>query len=253
MADSILYNQEVTAEMLNDIAIDLGNTSFNGFGEEKFGADKLNEITSSLVSKGVLTSDNQCKPIVNGNYVSIQTGTIVFGNGAKKKITEVVNVEKKKGTYIYALNNVSAGICKITVSETDPATDATLSEDDYVAIAKISSGGSLTDKREFSAAKVKMPVANQYTEHEFSITFNSDANYFYPIGEIDVATPACIACYNGKYVILNEGEQSGVLIVSNESSQSAGIYFVRNGGIIKIYGQAYSSGNPYITFTILFA
>ena len=92
MADGIYYNAEVTSDDLNDLARDLGNTSFNGFGEEKFGADELNGITASLVSKGILTSESKCQPIISDGNVNIQPGTIVFQNGAKKAIKEVLSV-----------------------------------------------------------------------------------------------------------------------------------------------------------------
>ena len=122
MSDSILYNQEVTTETLNDIAIDLGATSFNGFTTNKFGADELNGITQALATKGILLSGNQCKPVVSSGKVYIQTGTIVFDNGAKKVITEPVEAALENDTYIYALNNVALGVCEIVVSSAQPAT-----------------------------------------------------------------------------------------------------------------------------------
>lgn len=159
MSDSILYNQEVTSEILNDIAIDLGNTSFNGFGEEKFGADELNNITASLVSKGVLLSQDKCKPILNGDNVNIQTGIIVFENGAKKKLTEVVNVPLVKSSYIYALGKDTS--CEIIVSSNDPTTDEAVMLQDYVQIAQIDSNGVLIDKRIYSVSKVITPTQEE--------------------------------------------------------------------------------------------
>jgi hypothetical protein len=156
--DSILYNQEVTSDMLNDIAIDLGHTSFNGFGEDKFGADELNNITSSLVSKGILMSGNQCKAIISNGNVHIQPGVIVFNNGAKKKITEAVSVPLQINTYIYALNKISAGTCEIIVSANNPEEDAEIMNQDYIPICYIDAEGVLTDKRIFSSAKVRRTV-----------------------------------------------------------------------------------------------
>ena len=153
MTDSILYNQEVTAEILNDIAIDLGNTSFSGFGEEKFGADALNDITKSLVTKGILQSESRCRPIKSDGYINIQPGVIVFENGAKKKITEVISVPCEAGTYIYAQNDITAGRCEIKVSETAPVTG------DFVMLATVDSEGKMLDIREFSNAKVEIPTA----------------------------------------------------------------------------------------------
>lgn len=156
MADEILYNGTVTSDTLNNIAIDLGNTSFNGFGTEKFGADELNGITASLVTKGILQSGDMCRPVLTNGKVNIQTGIIVFGNGAKKKITEVVSVDCINSTYIYALNNQSMGTCEIVVSETAPT------EGDFVKLASVSSAGALTDLREISTAKVALKTGNNY-------------------------------------------------------------------------------------------
>ena len=156
MADEILYNGTVTSDTLNNIAVDLGNTSFNGFGTEKFGADELNGITASLVTKGILQSGDMCRPVQANGKVNIQTGIIVFANGAKKKITEIVSVDCINGTYIYALNNQSMGTCEIAVSETAPT------EGDFVKLASVSSAGALTDLREISTAKVALKTGNNY-------------------------------------------------------------------------------------------
>lgn len=156
--DTILDNQEVTAQTLNDIAVDLGNTSFNGFGENKFGADELNGITSSLVSSGILSSDNKCQPYISGNKVYINTGVIAFANGAKKKITEPVELELIANTYIYALNDTAHNICKIIVSEAAPT------DNDFVNLCEIDADGTLIDKRMIAKAKVELPTeGNSYS------------------------------------------------------------------------------------------
>ncbi len=151
--DSILYNQEVTAEILNDIAIDLGATSFNGFGEEKFGADALNAITADLVGKGILDYGGKCQPIKSGESINIQTGIIVFSNGAKKKIEEVVALALEKNSYIYAKNDVLLGVCELVAADTAPQSG------DFVMIAQVDNSGNVLDVREFSKAKVAIPTA----------------------------------------------------------------------------------------------
>ena len=160
--DSILDNQEVTAQILNDIAIDLGHTSFNGFGENKFGADELNGITGDLVSPGILSSDNKCEPYISDEKVYINTGTIVFANGSKKKITEIMELDLITNSYIYALNDTAHNVCKIVVSETAPT------EDDFVNLCEIAADGTLTDKRVIAKAKVELPTEG----NSFSFTEN---------------------------------------------------------------------------------
>lgn len=158
MTDSVLDNQVITADILNDIAIDLGHTSFNGFGEEKFGADELNAITGDIVSAGILSSYNKCKPVIQENKVYIDTGIIVFNNGAKKKITDGgVYVALINNSYIYASNDTVTNTCSIIVSQTEPA------DGDFVNIASIGEDGTLVDRRMIAKAKVELPTeGNSY-------------------------------------------------------------------------------------------
>ena len=172
MASGVYYNQEVTAEMLNGMAADLGHTSFNGFGDEKFGANELNKITGDLVSAGVLISGNMCRVIKddNGNII-LQTGVIVFANGAKMEITSPVTIDADVGTVIYALNDTLQGKCSIEVAESYPT------EGDFVKLCRVNADGSLMDNR--TVAKAKMELYTGNTQKDFileSISLNDD-NY----------------------------------------------------------------------------
>lgn len=155
----ILDNQKVTTETLNNIAIDLGATTFNGFSENKFGVDELNNITKTLVSKGITQGANRCKPYLSGSDLYINTGTIIFATGAKIRITSPQKVTAEAGTYIYALNDTSRNIAEITVSETKPTTG------DFVMLAYLDADGTLTDMRKFAKANVALSAAQTpYTE-----------------------------------------------------------------------------------------
>jgi len=153
VATTILDEQEVTAAVLNDIAIDLGATSFNHFGEDKFGASELNEITKALVNPGILLSENSCKPSVENGILTIATGTIIFNSGAKIKITSPLKLTVSNSTYIYALNNTAYNKGEIVVSSSAPSGDT-------VMIAQISAEGTLIDKRAFSTLKVTITTPN---------------------------------------------------------------------------------------------
>lgn len=150
----ILDNQEVTTDTLNNIAIDLGATTFNGFTTNKFGVDELNNITKSLVSKGVTQGSNKCKPYLSGSDLYISTGTIIFDTGAKIRITSPQQVTAQVSTYIYALNDTSRNIAEIVVSETKPTTG------DFVLLAYLDENSKLTDMREWSRSNVLL-TSNQ--------------------------------------------------------------------------------------------
>ena len=178
--DGVYYNQIVTEEVLNAMATDLGATDFNNFtGIEKFGADKLNEITQSLVSEGILISGDMCRCVKTDTGIIIMPGTIVFKSGAKKTISENISIEAANSTVVYALNNIVAGTCTIEVSDAFP-TDTTI---DYVPLCEISSSGELIDKRSVATAKCKLNFNNGY-EITLSGTVNSYTKYS-KIGTID--------------------------------------------------------------------
>lgn len=144
----ILDNQEVTTETLNNIAVDLGATSFNGFTENKFGADALNDITKELVGRGITQGGNKCKPYLSGSDLYINTGTIIFASGAKIRVTEPQKVTKQANTYIYAFNDTAQNTAQIVVSETEPTTG------DFVKLAYVDENGAVSDRRQWAESNV---------------------------------------------------------------------------------------------------
>ena len=153
--DSILDNQEVTADVLNAISADLGRSVDLGGDDlkfsatEKFGADKLNSITGDITGAGVLLSGNGCNVIVSGDKIYVQDGIIVFNSGAKKTITANVEIGNTSQTkqYIYAYNNTAANMIQLVASEEAPSVG------DYVMLAEVT-GNTVVDKRTVSFSKV---------------------------------------------------------------------------------------------------
>lgn len=182
--NSIMDNQALTADILNDIVIDLGVTSFSTFtGLNQFGADELNEITKALVTNGILYYGNQCAPSWNASEqtLTINTGVMVFNSGQKKKIKDspVTISNISPGSYIYAHNNIANNTCEIIASYSLP-TDTNA---DYLEIAYIDSNNRMTDRRSF--AKTNMPYNNQtgrnYTySREFTLDFPYRSNISIP-------------------------------------------------------------------------
>ena len=135
MSDDFLDNQEITAEDLNNIAIDLGSADFSHFQNGvPTAVSELNKITADLVSPGVLLKDNRCAVGVVDNKITVDTGVIVFNNGAKKRITELQTLDLIEGTanYVYAMNDVENNITTLNVAESYPV------EGDYVVLGIIS-------------------------------------------------------------------------------------------------------------------
>ena len=182
MSTGFYYNQEVTAAMLNDTAIDLGATSFSQYGTEKFGCAELNKITQALVSSGVLTSGGALRPVVKtdsaGKYIAIQDGTAVFNDGARctqPSRVAYARVSSLKGEKIYILNDTANGRAILMHSSEYPTAA------DYVKIAEISSSGTVKDTRTICSAKVELTSGNVYIEKALtpsgrtaSATFTAD-------------------------------------------------------------------------------
>lgn len=152
MSESILDNQEVTAEILNNISIDLGNDDLTFTSTEKFGADKLNKITGDLVGAGILTGGtnhgNNCKIYISNGKIYVKSGIMVFADGKKKTIekdTEIADVQSS--CVVYALNDVSLNKIEIAVSSNYP------SSGDFVKLATIKDGAVL-DNRNIAMSKV---------------------------------------------------------------------------------------------------
>jgi len=154
----ILDNQEVTTEILNNIAIDLGATDFSAFDSTPFGVDRLNQITSELVTSGILLSGEKCAVTASESKVNIATGIIVFENGAKIRLTEPVSFDLIVNTYIYALNDTATNTAQILATEAEPV------DGDFVMLAFIGEDGTVTDKRGFAMSKVLLPSGNSYLE-----------------------------------------------------------------------------------------
>lgn len=189
MSSGIFYNQSVTANDLNEIASDLGATSFNGFGTEKFGASELNNITKDLVGKGYLNVKNKCKPTVSadGSKIIVQSGIVVFENGAKKVIENTLEISFGVGRKYYFLNEISSGLCRLWWTSADYP-----SEGDYVPLCEVTSDGTLIDKRVFSVAKVNLGAVENNKTLDMEYTFD-----IYKDKAISGTLPLDFTGYNG--------------------------------------------------------
>lgn len=175
MGSGIFYNQSVTLDDLNNIAIDLGATSFNGFGENKFGAAELNNITKDLVGKGYLLKGNKCKVSASGDNLVILDGIVVFENGAKKEIAENLTAACVKGKVYYFLNDTASGTCRLCAEDDYP------SSGDFVPLCEVQSDGTIVDKRVLSVAKVNLSASENNRTEDIEVTINVDddnENYF---------------------------------------------------------------------------
>lgn len=147
---------EVSAETLNQIAVDLGCVEFaegdNAFVEgTEYTIDALNRITSSLVTAGILLIGERCAVSWDStnNKILIKDGVCVFSSGAKLRIEsgKVLTLDLVEGgtNYVYALHNPNTNTISIVASltEADAASD-------YVPLAQIDENRNVTDRRQYA-------------------------------------------------------------------------------------------------------
>lgn len=244
MADNVstfTEGQDVTSDMLNDIVKDLGNADFSYFTDgEPYAVDKLNEITKALVTKGVLMSENKCAVTYSNGNITVGTGTIVFGNGAKMKMTSArtFSAYTSKATYVYAKHDTATNKIAIWKSTNEVV------EDDYIVVlALVALDGTVTDLRPFCKAKCNLNVANQTYSTSISLSYrDTDDNENDNSVTIDVGyegfNAALIRCTS------NSAAYRGVgYIIFDKSGETVQTDVI---GDRKIFVRAKQQGTKYI-------
>lgn len=236
MSDEFLDNQIVTAADMNNIAIDLGYSDYSHFPETppQSAVSALNQITSDLVSKGVLILGNKCNVTASGGTAYVDTGVIVFDSGAKKRIEAVQSLSLTAGSinYIYAINDTVNNTIELVCSTEEPSTG------DFVMLAEVSENGKVTNKCNYSSAKVNVPTKNSYQKLSYSFyvkTTDYDISDWMLYGSISTE----IDNYN--FIILknkNDYEYKIAKFENGETITKIGILelkFVRDGFNIDVY------------------
>lgn len=181
------FNEEVTAEMLNNIGKDLGLAEFSYFENDMpYAVHLLNKITSDLVGSGVLRTEKNgglgCEVIEQEGRAYVQAGVIVFDSGAKIRITEPVGLDLLPDSTIFAVYDANLGTARIETASEVPSTG------DCVLLAKTDESGNISDKRSACVAKAVMTADPQNVYYEFEescLTEASEAEF-----EVDVGTGA---------------------------------------------------------------
>lgn len=137
-------NDIITASELNNIAADLGETTFSNYNDSQtYNIDNLNDITAAIVTKGILSRFDRCACSLIGTVLTIKTGIIVFESGAKIRITsnKIINIPDSTNKYfVFAHRDATTGAATIQVQTALPDSG------DIVELCEID-GGILTDKR----------------------------------------------------------------------------------------------------------
>ncbi len=152
-----------------------------------YGADHINAIRTSILTKGVIEeSDTSCKAVLTDVGVLIQQGQAVFDDGCRIEV-DADGVEREfvlgQINYVYFYNNTLAGVCEVIVSTVLP-------EGDCVILAEIDAEGVITDKREF--AELKTAETQRYIEiFQDQISLDTDAVPGEALGTIKLPKSNC--------------------------------------------------------------
>lgn len=148
MADFV-YDQLVTSQDLNNIAIDLGAGNFSVFTDSSpYAVDKLNEITSALVGSGISSALDKFKISINNDGIVVGAGMAIFKSGRKIKLTEPLTLPLQTGD-VYFEENQSTGNVSLNIGE--------LPVDNYIHLATINEDLTISDRRVYAKAKVLLP------------------------------------------------------------------------------------------------
>lgn len=145
-----VYDEMVTAQSLNEIAVDLGAGDFSTFtNNTPYAVGKLNEITKTLVGSGISSSLNKFKITVSEDNIVIGTGIAFFESGKKFKLTAPITLPFQAGE-LYLYEKLSTGVVSINIGE--------LPADNYVHLATIKEDATFVDRRMTARAKVLLPT-----------------------------------------------------------------------------------------------
>lgn len=152
-----------------------------------YGADNINAIRASILTKGVVEETvTSCKVVAKNSGVTIMQGQAVFGDGCRIEVdSEGVDlaITPSAENYIYFYNNTLAGVCEVKADTVAP-------HGDYVLLAKVDENGIISDEREF--AQLKTADTERYAaSFSGSVTMHDDMEIGEIIGEIELPKSNC--------------------------------------------------------------
>ena len=109
MSTDFIYSQSITADDLNNIAVDLGAGTFTAFADNSpYAVEQLNQITSALVGKGISTKGDMFSLSIVGDNFIISSGTAFFESGRKYTLETPLTIPLQAGE-IYLLEDEATG------------------------------------------------------------------------------------------------------------------------------------------------
>ena len=183
---SFIDNVSYGTDDVNGITACLTGAGIAPFtSKSAYSTSDFNALTAAVVGSG--TSLGGCKCTKSGNTVTVAQGIIYFENGVVLCVDSgkyTVAVTANTAGYVYAYFNNSLQTADIVFGETLPDSGY------YVKLAQISTGGALTDCREFARSKAATFGANAAVTKTFTYqtpTLSAGKYIYGKISDIDLS------------------------------------------------------------------
>ena len=196
LENNIADNSEISAQTLNNIAIDLGKDDFAAFSDgETYAVDKLNLITAELAGAGIIPSvKNEMAVTVSNGKITVAEGVGIFSNGMKVRLETPVTLDFN-GTEVYVFIKYDSFLNSLTINSSEEEENG-----DYILpLAKISADGTVTDMRCFSKGKCTPTTANFSESHSVSGTYTLTADEYQKVDSV----PLSFGGYHGLIITTN--------------------------------------------------
>lgn len=178
-------NQVVTAENLNNISRELGSDSANFEEGVVYGVDSLNQISESLITRGVSYG---CLLSVSEGQILIGAGVLFMGDGKRIEIdAEGIMLPYEAGSkhYVWFNQDLLLGVISPQCTKTEPEGD------DFVLLGEINESGIVSRGADRATMKNSYLSLNHIEEHVLTFKFNAGAEEEELIFEIQPERVGC--------------------------------------------------------------
>lgn len=134
----------------------IGSALLKNF-ETVYAYKELNALTADIAQGGILQANEQLKPSVSNDIITIAPGVVAFNSGTRLRISEPIEFALLDGI-IYASYSTITQTGGLYFSADEPQTE-------YIPVCSISEG-TMTDIRKIAQYNVARTEGNIYTECE---------------------------------------------------------------------------------------
>ncbi len=237
---SFADNAEYGAEDLNSLVSSLVSKGVaDPFVDgEAYNASKLNDVVSLIYTEGVVPEDVNTLRVtkVSDGVIAIAPGLAFFADGSTLRVTETETLPytEKEINYVYLKQDL------VMQNRNYPACTTKAPTGDFVLLAEIAADGTITDKRMYAKGKVPGYQSNA------DACMTMEKNIYVDMGNERTGT-------FDFSIDLGGNNYSRVFLVerAHEKTAGIGIYDLTDGSHLYVYYNGYSNGGRMYTDKIM--